>query len=85
MSHLLVVERFVVQDTWNEADDVELRDYLESLGGTTTVEYWSEGRILQGDIVESPNTIVQKLLLVASSDVVSSYPPELSRFLSKSP
>ena len=40
-----IAEIFVVQDTWNEEDDVELRDYLESL--PQEVLYLSAQEILE--------------------------------------
>ena len=85
LSAVAIMKSFVIQDSWNEEDDVELRDHVESLPDAT-VRYMSESDILatmsplsSEIILFCDSHIVQKLLNRRKA-VVPSYPEELSQY-----
>ena len=80
-----VLSSFIVQDTWDEEDDIELLEYLHSL--PQSVQRLSKDEILKLKKNPTPRTmifcdsyIIQKLLNAPDQVIVPSYPSELARF-----
>lgn len=75
----------IVQDTWDDEDDQELREYLEHLDGVN-VRYMSEEDILQqvpnvDTMIFADSSVVQDLLLKHSTNktfIVESYPENMN-------
>ena len=81
--------RYVVQDTWNDEDDQELREYLESVAAEknsgVVVDYLPEEKILQlqpraDTVLFVDSSLVQKLLQRVEGEgkleVTDTYPKE---------
>lgn len=80
-----VLSSFIVQDTWDDEDDIELLEYLRSL--PQSVQRLSKDKILKLGNTPTPRTmifcdscIIQKLLNAPAHIIVPSYPSELARF-----
>lgn len=82
MSEKQAVKHYIIQDSWNEEDDQELREYLEQRDDVV-VQYMAEKDILRqipnkDKMIFADSSVVQHLLRNTGAGIVDSYPEVLN-------